>query len=157
MHSIPGEKNASIPTTNQGPDAHEGGITEVGDVPLEPTPVGVLEQRSLSSRRIHRCPGIVYPTAHPVIIQKTDPKLSLRVWTRLVPTLAQIRMNDNPRQGTTAGLARPKASEVIGATWAVMSGLDSGWGLKGLPLPNIFLPQGKEGEWCWYLSACIPD
>lgn len=50
------------------------------------------------------------PTAHPVIIQRTNPKLSLSVWTRLVPTLAQIRTNDNPktehrcRLGQTQGL-----------------------------------------------------
>ena len=50
---------------------------------------------------------------------------------------------------------RPLRPSVPPGQWC--QAMDSGWVLKGLPLPSIFFPQEKEGEWCWYLSAFTPS
>lgn len=83
MHSIPGEKSASTPTTQQGPDVREGGVTEAGDVPLNQPQWGV----SLNNRA---CPPDAFTAVlalstycSPCDYTENEPKIVLSVWTRL--------------------------------------------------------------------------
>ena len=72
-------------------------------------PSGSPEQQSLSSRRIHCCTGIVYLLLTLWLYRERTQNCPW-VSGRLVPTLAQIRTNDNPktehhcRLGQTQGL-----------------------------------------------------
>ena len=59
-----------------------------------------------------------------------------------------------PRQSTIAGSARSKASEAIGATWAVMSGHGLRVGIERTPTPQYFLSP-RKGRRVMLVPFCL--
>lgn len=141
------------------PDAHVEDPIEEEDVPLKPFSAGVLELQRASFMLVHCCNGTTYLAARPVITEETDPKLSLRDWTWLLPSgfgwrprSALMASQGRVPQSQAGPDPRPLRPLVLLGKWC--QAVDWGQGLKWFRLHRICFPLVKEEE--QYLSAYVP-